>query len=629
MKRRDGILVIVALVVAFCFMLGQPAMAALEGPTQIPPYGVYFVDTDTGDIDNKEQWGREGGRTFEFTVYDASNYDQLIWEPSHVAIAFDGEIDLPDETLTYYTNDGGTAVWIGQTQVYMLVAGVYSWVSVDTELRLTVRDIDDNIVPYSVPVDDPSFDLTSLTPNSSDEVYFSAQLEMRARMPSYDSVTALCSDSGGPVNYSTPPTIGEFYPALNVFDCLQTNPSYDGLALTEFEYGFWHELSSIVDWGLNEHDAHMTALASSIQTTVDNTNVEVTFLFEDWTPRITGLITDHAGIRDQLAIMGGAVNNVNTAVNNVNTIVSNLSFPELDLTSLAERVDRLPTNDMLFLMFGLEPFIEDEELQGLFPLVSDNSPLYQAITPLNDKADALLEAVANITLDFTPVETALQTNATTIQDAVSEVDTKAGAIQITVDQTSQNVIGVANQAASIGSAVDSANNTLGTVNTTTSNIQTAVNSLTATATGINTKANDMDVRLAELEGMVNTLQLSVEYQSQLDIQLKDIALEVESKGKDALTIKSFLAAFKENGMLVPVATGDVSVFAILDGGTPSAVPVDFVPTPIGGVVGIMRLDLDLTNFETMPKVLLIEASYNGNPGNINGAKLFTVGLHTE
>ena len=538
MKRRNEILVIVTLVVVFCFMLVQPAIAILEGPTQIPLYGVYVVDTDTGDIDNKEQWGREGGRTFEFTVYNANNYDQLIWEPSHVAISFDGVIDQPDETLTYDNNDGGTAVWTGLTQVYILVGGVYSWVSVDTEFRLTVRDIDDNIVPYSVALDGPSFDLTSLTPNSSDEVYFSAQLEMRARMPSYDFVTTLCSDPGGPVNYSTPPTAGEFYPALNVFDCLQTHPSYDGLALTEVEYGFWYELPPIADLDLNEHNAHMEALASSIQTTVDNTSAQVSYLFDDWTPRVTGLHTDHVDIRDQLAIMGGLVNNVNTTVNN-------LSFPEL--TYLTERVDRLPTNDFLFLMFGLEPFIEDPNLQGLFPLVRDNSPLYQAITPLNDKADTLLEAVGNITLDLTPVETAVQT---------------------------------------------------------------------------------IDERLVDLEDMVSTLQLSVEYQAELDIQLKDIVSE-ESKGKDALTIRSFLAAFKENGALVPVATGDVSVFAIMDGGTPNAVPVDFIPTPVGGVVGVMRLDLDLTNFETLPKVLLIEASYNGNPGNIKGAKLFTVGLHTE
>jgi len=539
MKRKNGILEIVTLIVTFCIMLVQPAMAALEGPTQIPPYGVYVFDSDTGGIDNKEQWGREGGRTFEFTVYDASNYDQLIWKPSHVAIAFDGEINSPDEILTYDFNDNETAVWTGQTQVYMLVSGAYSWVDIDTEFRLTVKDIDDNIVAYTASVDGPSFDLTNLTPNLDDEVYFIVQLEMRARMPSYDSVTALCSDSEGPVNYSTPPTIGEFYPALNVFDCLQTHPSYDGLALTEFEYGFWYELPPIADLDLNEHDAHMEALVSSIQTTVDGTSAKVSFLFDDWTPRVTGLHSDHVDIRDQLAILGGAVNNVNTTV-------SNLSFPEM--TYLTERVDRLPTNDFLFLMFGLEPFIQDPNLQGIFHLVRDNSPLYQAITPLNDKSDTLLEAVENITLDLTPVETAVQT---------------------------------------------------------------------------------IDERLSDLEDMITTLQLSIEYQAELDIQLKDVASEDESKGKDALTIKSFLAAFKENGMLVPVSTDDVSVFAILDGGTPSAVPVDFVPTPISGVVGIMRLDLDLTNFERMPKVLLIEASYNGNPGNIKGAKLFTVDLHTE
>ena len=629
MKKTNGILVIAALALAFCFILVKPSMAVLEGPTQIPFYGVDFVDNDTGDADNKEQWGREGGRTFEFTVYNASNYDQLIWEPSHVAIAFDGEVDSVDETLTYDSDDGGTAVWTGQTQVNMLVAGAYSWVSVDTEFRMTVRDIDDNIIPYTVTLDGPSYDLTGITANLSDEVYFSAQLEMRARMPSYDSVTTLCYDPGGPVNYSTPPIVGEFYPALNVFDCLHIDPSYDGLALTEFDYGFWYELSSIVDVDLNEHDAHITALIDSVQTTVDITSTEVTFLFEDWTPRITGLISDHAGIRDHLNILGGAINNVNTAVNDVNAIVSNLSFPDIDLTSLTERVDRLPTTDMLFLMFGLEPFIQDPELQGYVPVVLENSPLYQAVIPLNGKADDLLEAVGNMNLDLSPVVTAMQTNAATIQGEVSELNTKAEAIKNTVEQTSQNVTDVAGQAASIGAAVDSASNTLDTVNNTTSNTQTIVNNLTDTATEINTKASEMEVRLAELESMVNTLQLAVEYQAQLDIQLKDIASEEESKGKDALTIKSFLAAFKENGMLVPVATGDISVFAILDGGAPSAAPVDFVPTPIGGVAGIIRLDLDLTSFETMPKVLLIEASYNGNPGNIKGAKLFTVGLHTE
>ena len=37
----------------------QPAVAALEGPVQITPYGLLFEDSDPGGEEDKEQWGRE------------------------------------------------------------------------------------------------------------------------------------------------------------------------------------------------------------------------------------------------------------------------------------------------------------------------------------------------------------------------------------------------------------------------------------------------------------------------------------------------------------------------------------------------------------------------------------------
>ncbi len=89
----------------------QPAMA-LSGPVQSLPLGVNIDDSETlppEDPGYGEQWGRDGGRTMTFTIFQVSEYDPLEWRPVNVGIALDGAIDAASETLTYTNIEGGKA----------------------------------------------------------------------------------------------------------------------------------------------------------------------------------------------------------------------------------------------------------------------------------------------------------------------------------------------------------------------------------------------------------------------------------------------------------------------------------------------------------------------------------------
>lgn len=435
MKKMTISLLVVLMLVGMI-----PSVMALEGPVDIPLLGVNVSDSDPGGEDDKEQWGREGGRTFGFTVYQASEYDQLKWRPVNVGIAFDGEIDTTNEILTFDSYGVGSAVWIGDTIVEVKSgAGAYYAVTVNTEFILTVKDASDSLVSFALMDGIPTVDLKALTPNAADEVSFTATLEMRAQMPSYTSVTAICP--------YTNPTVGEYLPALNVFDCLHTNPAYVRPAITMFDAGFFYEIPS---FGLAEHDAHMAELVGGVQTTVDDIYMQTDylynelpgrignldtgqtqisdmwtgFLYNDW-PGLIGLISDLNTAHTQI---GGTLDNVFTTVEEINAKVDSLGGDTVlnKLDDISEGVSKIP--DFILLMFGLTAFIQDEELRGYWDAVQSMSPLYQKLDSItgtlnlvNDKTDANTQGISDTLAQS-------QQNAQTLTQISSQVQEYANII---------------------------------------------------------------------------------------------------------------------------------------------------------------------------------------------------------
>ena len=165
----------------------QSAMA-LEGPTENLPYGVNVIDSDPGGPDDKEQWGRDGGRTFMFTIFQSNEYDELKWQTVDVGLAFDGAIDDADENLTFDSIVGGSAVWTGSTMIEVLDEGTdtYEEVTVNTEFILTVKDSGDSLVPFETMNGLPTVDIKTLSP-----ALFTATLEMKAQVPPHDSITGI------------------------------------------------------------------------------------------------------------------------------------------------------------------------------------------------------------------------------------------------------------------------------------------------------------------------------------------------------------------------------------------------------------------------------------------------------
>jgi hypothetical protein len=367
-KTKAKVLVSLLALVGLLGLL-QADVAALEGPAQSPPLGVSVVDSDPGGPDDKEQWGREGGRTFTFTIFQVDEYDQLKWQPIEVGIAFDGAIDAAGEILTFDSMGVGTAVWIGDTEVEVLDenTNTYETVTVNTEFILTVKDGNDSLVPLVLMNGIPTVDINTLTPTG----LFTAKLEMRAQMPSYDSVTAICP-------YASP-TVGEYYPALDVFDCLQTNPAYDRPAISMFEYGFFYELSTECD--LCEHATYMEGLVGDVQDSVDDIYMWTDFLYEDWPLRMDGINDAHEGINANIAAVEGKVDHVDTMVDAISADVGNCA----DQDSVDDIKDIVKLDpDWHLLMFGLEDFIQDPVLKTYVPAVLAMSPLYQKLDYINE-----------------------------------------------------------------------------------------------------------------------------------------------------------------------------------------------------------------------------------------------------
>ncbi len=340
---------------------------------------------------------------------------------------------------------GEKPVWLGNTQVEVLneSTSIYESQTVNTKFILTVKDAADSLVTFEFMGGMPVVNLTTLTPNASDEVLFAATLEMEVQMPSYDSVTAICPYAA--------PVVGEYLPALDVFDCLQTNPAYVRPAITKFEYAFFYELSGLPALGLAEHDEHMEELVSDVQTTVNDIYTWTDFLYNDWV-RISGLSAGQTEIKDGIAVLGGTLGEINAKVDSLlgqpgqpgqgDTVLDMLE--EID-----EGVSRIP--DFLLLMFGLEDFIENEELRAFVPVIIASSPLYQAIDSRASQA-----SMDSVEAKLDALQSAVETLQTSISDtsqiAVEAIEVRSqqryllstviGGLPVNVDLVSVLVVSV-------------------------------------------------------------------------------------------------------------------------------------------------------------------------------------------
>jgi hypothetical protein len=353
----------------------QPAMAVLQGPSATVPTGVIVIDSDTGDIGDKEQWGREGGRTYQFTVSQASEYVQLKWRAGDAEMSFTG---TSGQILSYGGDDGtGTHVFAVSTDVDI---HYYGEVPVLTEFRLTVTDCASGNLPYSDVMGRPAFDLMGLTPNPSDEVIFCVQMEFRAELPTYYTLTDICP-------WTSPPTIGNFYPALDVFDCLHTPATPEQLAITEFAYGFLYEIVSSGPVDLTDHDLHMTQLVGDVQDTVDQLHTWTGFLHDDWLETLP----------DSRILWGETKNGVDTLQFSVDSIQPMVSSIQGIVQTIDAQTSNLADLNTTLLLFGLTEFFPDP-LPPDWPLppfsvVEEFSDLYQSIADIESKVDALQTAL--------------------------------------------------------------------------------------------------------------------------------------------------------------------------------------------------------------------------------------------
>lgn len=392
MKRIIISLVCTALLVSLVLVLlpAHPAIA-FEGPTTAPPGGVTIVDTDPGD---GEQWGRIGGRTLEFYNLDLSQFDQLLWGPVGlfaVKVAFDGAVDEPGEILTYSGNPTpGVLIWTGDTDVTLQgsCSGTYS---VDTRFQMTVSDANgDPVVFVTHPTTSlPQVNVKALLPDLSG-LLFAAKLEIFAKNP------VVCYANDCLPAYQTP--VGEFGPALNVFDCLNTDPAQEGDALTQYDWGFFYELTGVGP-SLAEHDAHIAGLIDGVQATTDDISAKVGFLYEDWGFVMPGLRQDHGEILQGVSAVEGKLDAQGPKFGQIQQGISALEG-KLDtqgsvLENVQQNMDKLnslPNLQLLLLLFGIEAdevgMPPDPNLPP-FEFVEQISDLYVAIGALEAKADSL------------------------------------------------------------------------------------------------------------------------------------------------------------------------------------------------------------------------------------------------
>ena len=213
-------------------------------------------------------------------------------------------------------------------------------------------------------------------------------------MPSYGTTTAICP-------YTPPePNVGLYYPALNVYDCLHTNPANPTPAISDFEYGFFYGLETL---SLDEHDQHMEELVGDVQSTVVTIQTHTQFLFDDW----PGVIGEFRGRHDQtqdgiaslagtLGAHGNAISVVDDKVDDIASTLQSWSDPSGQLDQIQEQTADLPNALLLLLMFGVEAdevgLPPDPNLPG-FEMVEQVSDLYQGLAALGEALDSHIAAL--------------------------------------------------------------------------------------------------------------------------------------------------------------------------------------------------------------------------------------------
>jgi septal ring factor EnvC (AmiA/AmiB activator) len=422
--------------------LTQPATAALTGPTQTPPLGVIIADSETLPAEDPgygEDWGRKGGRIKTHTVAQPGAYNQLLWQAFSAKIALDGNIDDPGETLSLISNVNGQAIWQGSTTIEVLQGSTYVPEPISTEFVLTVEDINGAPVSLVMINGAPAIDLKALPVNGIGDAVFTTILEMEAVMPPTSSVTAICP---------TPtPTAGYFEPVLDVYDCLHTNPANDRPVITSFDSGFLYEMPFM---DLTEHDLHMENLVTSVQNTVDETNMWTDFLVTDWQGRIPALSVGQSEINGKLdGVMNNAnqvsdtVDQINITVGQINdTLNNNQGDPNSDvldqLIEIKEGVNKVP--DFNLLMFGLEDFIQDPELKGYVPFVIQQSPLYQSIRDVDQKVTSVLNQSETDLDNLTDLLSQISGQAQQNGAAISSLATQITGLNTIINEKNDEIV---------------------------------------------------------------------------------------------------------------------------------------------------------------------------------------------
>lgn len=187
---------------------------------------------------------RSGGRTYRWVFTTGlDNVPFLAWGVSNLVppeLSFDGLLDSRSETLQYdaAVSDlpNGILRYTGAARIrYLYFLAIDSlpeawWeLEVDTRLTVTIRTSLGAPLPLV-----PASDYPSLPPEIGAVAlvtdHFNVNAILEARLP-----------SPFPVNASPLGSPGDFVPALDLFDTLQTDPLYTGMVVSSFVGGFYSQ----------------------------------------------------------------------------------------------------------------------------------------------------------------------------------------------------------------------------------------------------------------------------------------------------------------------------------------------------------------------------------------------------
>ena len=262
-RPRFGKRASVAFLLLCVLVCGLVSLAfALEGPVLPPPGGVTVTRAawlHRWSYDQDECIGRTGGLNLVFTGMDLSQMAVLYWGPEDataIGLAFDCGIDEPGETMVFNLAAsnlaGGMARWLGTAEIYHRVGGVWITESLDTRFTLQTSTI------------------TGPLPMTSGQ---SLGLEGIA-------VAQVPGDFEG--NLLMEAYYGGWWPALELFDYLETLSYQAECAISSYDHGFFYDdvpitgLSATNDGPTAWGDA--TTLSASISS---GTNVNYSWNFGD------------------------------------------------------------------------------------------------------------------------------------------------------------------------------------------------------------------------------------------------------------------------------------------------------------------------------------------------------------